>query len=171
MNRVFLSYSRNDELYVSYLKKILHDNDLEIITIENNVVSDNSIKEAINNAIKAADIFILVFSKNSMNSMYFNYELNYSIGYLNNLKSRTIIPIVLDDVKLPFDISSIRYINIDKTNIEKSMDRVLAEVNKSLGRHKAEIEKKIEIAENVERNLDEYLDEPLKDLKKERKWL
>lgn len=166
MGRVFISHSVRDQVYADKIKERLIENGHIVDNVSNGISAGDNITERLNDLLKAANIVVVLFSKDSISSKYVNYEYNFAHGYSYVRNNYNIVPVLIDDATIPISLQTKLYLKFDTKSVEKSVSTIVDEVNRTLGVQSATKDKKEEIAKKVESNIAEYLDEPLKDLKK-----
>lgn len=105
MTKVFISHSYQDRKFVNQLTSKLTDDGIKVWTDEKELAIGDNIAEKINDAIKKTDYFIVVLSKNSINSKWVNFEL--SATRLNEIskEQNIILPVLIEDCEIPFSLS------------------------------------------------------------------
>lgn len=81
-------------------------------------------EEQIKNEIQSASYFVVLLSDNFIGSHWGMQELGAAIA-----KGIKIIPILLSDTKIPFDITKYQYLDMRGNNIEKAMKQFLVTVS------------------------------------------
>jgi HJR/Mrr/RecB family endonuclease len=107
--KIFISYSYQDRDFVEWLKPILTGLGFEIWYNQQEINVCDNIKEKINEGIQSSSVVIFVLSSSSMNSDWVRYEMNSAL-FLNVVKKGiTILPIKIDNSKMPSDLSGYLY--------------------------------------------------------------
>jgi len=125
-NQVFISYSRKDVGLVNQLKSTLEDMGLETWIDREKIRPGDHWQDAITKALNESEIFLLVCSKDSLQSEWVRAEL---IAAQN--KNKTILPIIADDTPLPFGLSNLQALRIsgdpekDKDMLQRQLLRVV----------------------------------------------
>lgn len=104
MTKVFISFSYRDKKFVEKLSHQLQSDKIKVWTNEKEFVAGDNIAEKITDAISKTDYFIVVLSKNSVNSSWVNFEL--SATRLNEISKQQniILPVLIDDCEIPFSL-------------------------------------------------------------------
>ena len=99
--KVFISHSAEDNDFIEKLTEDLERRDLIIWVDRKELVSGDSLVDKISNGIIESDYFLVALSQHSVNSKWVQTELN--IALMNQLsdKGKIIIPLLLDDCKIP----------------------------------------------------------------------
>jgi len=103
---VFISYSTKDIDVVTHIKDMLANDYVSTFFAEHSVEPGDSLTKKIYAAIRATDLFLLLWSSNSEDSEWVQRELE-----LARSEEKLIVPIKLDESsELPGTISDIKYI-------------------------------------------------------------
>ena len=107
--KIFLSHSSKDNNFVEELAKKLSADGYSVWYDEWEIKVGDSIVQKINEGISESDFLIVVLSKNSVNSKWVKEELNVST--LKNIQSNGvfILPILLDNCKIPLFLTDKKY--------------------------------------------------------------
>lgn len=104
--RVFVSYSTNDFPTVEHVRRLLASHEVEVFIAEYSVSPGQPLDDNIIAAIKACDLFVLLWSRNSKASEWVPQEIGIARG-----NDKTILPIVLEDgLNLPAFIRDLKYL-------------------------------------------------------------
>lgn len=118
--KIFISYSYQDKDFVEWLKSNLSGLGLEFWHDQEEINIGDNIKEKVKEGIELSTAFILVLSSSSINSDWVKYEMNSAL-LLNAIKKGiTILPIKIDDSKVPSDLSGYLYADFS-SNREKGL--------------------------------------------------
>ena len=107
--KVFISFSYRDKDFVEWLKLNLAELGFDFWYDQQEINVGDSIKDKINEGIQSSIAFILVLSSSSMNSDWVKYERNSALLLNAVKKGITILPIKIDDSKIPSDLSGYLY--------------------------------------------------------------
>jgi len=114
MKKVFISHSSADKLFVRTLNDDLKSNGIDTWVDEEVMALGDNLDLQIRKGIKKADIFIIVLSDDSLNSLWVNNELNQYLTGITSSKKR-FIPVVYKECKnLPGFISNYLYSDLSK---------------------------------------------------------
>ncbi len=102
--RVFVSYSIDDAYFVNKLVADLNKRRLIVVRATDILFIGDNIINKIEESINEVDSVIIIFSENSINSNFIPKEIEYA-----NKQGKKIFPVVLDDTKIPINLSSIKY--------------------------------------------------------------
>lgn len=110
---VFISYNKLDKNIVKEVAIFLSAENISVWFDEWEILAGDSLTEGINNGLKWCTHFVIVWSKNTAKSNWVNRELSSTLSKTIIKKSPKIIPIVLDNTKLPDLLVDIKYIRYD----------------------------------------------------------
>lgn len=115
-NKVFISYSHADKTFVDWLINELGQHQVNLWYDNDEIKAGDSIKKKIEEGIEASSTIIIVFSKNSINSDWVQFEYNSAL-LLNSIKKGIkVITLVIDDVELPSNIAETYLFNFSNKN-------------------------------------------------------
>lgn len=119
--KVFISYSYQDKDFVEWLKLNLADLGLELWYDQQEINIGDSIKEKLNEGLQSNNAFILVLSSSSMHSDWVKYEMNSALLLKAVKKGITILPIKIDNSKVPSDLAGYLYADFS-SNREQGLE-------------------------------------------------
>ena len=118
--RAFLSYQQPYERYVGKLTESLRKEGTKVWISKDRIKPGDSWKKEIRAAMDDADTFIILLGKDlSQNTIY---EIK-----LAKEKGKRIIPVLLEDIQLPPDLSDIKYVDL-RWNKEEGLKTVVEAV-------------------------------------------
>ena len=130
--KVFVSYSTKDLADVEALKASLSGSPIEIFIAENSVKPSESLANEIKSAIKACDLFVVVWSNNAKNSDWVSQEVGQAVAL-----DKKILPIVLEGTMgLPGFMSDLKYLAAEGNRKE-----AIAQACELIGEHYERLEK------------------------------
>jgi len=104
--KVFISYSTNDFPIVEHVRRLLTSPEVEVFIAEYSINPSEPLDGKILAALKACDLFVLLWSRNSRASEWVPQEIGVARG-----NDKTILPIVLEDgLNLPAFIRDLKYL-------------------------------------------------------------
>lgn len=119
--KVFISYSYQDNDFVTWLQDKLKDLDIEFWYDQAEISLGESIKEKVNEGLNSCNAFILVLSHSSKDSDWVRYEMNSAL-LLNAIKKGiSVFPVKIDDSEVPSDLSGYLYADFSKDK-EKGLE-------------------------------------------------
>ncbi len=165
MARVFVSSSRDGSEIESLLIDGLKSQH-QIIRMNDELGSQW--KASIRGAFQRADVFVAILTKDFLSSKNSFEGLTYLISYIENNKQKLLIPVVVGEIELPFDLQQFVYIRIDPGDIA-SIEIAVESINKAIARHAGRIAATQEIEsdkkQKIESKAAEYVEEAIKELK------
>jgi hypothetical protein len=104
--KVFISYSTKDLHIAQWVKTSLALGSVEVFLAESSIPASARLNAEIEAAIRACDLFVLLWSRNSKASDYVPQEIGIARGC-----QKTIMPIVLEpSLAVPGFISELKYL-------------------------------------------------------------
>ena len=104
--KVFVSYSWKDRDQVNNIISELKANRYDVID-DDSIPIGSDFARTLGELISSADIVIVFYSENYSYSQFASNELSFAIA-----NHKTVIPIVVGDVLLPFYLQIIQYIKV-----------------------------------------------------------
>lgn len=105
----FLSHSSQDKGFVRRLAADLVANGVKVWIDEQRILVGDSIPEKIAQGLAESDFFLIVVSHNSVESPWVKKELNSALVHEIERRKVVVLPIKLDDVKMPDSINDKLY--------------------------------------------------------------
>jgi hypothetical protein len=100
----FISHSTTDKPFVRRLAADLVAHDVKVWLDEQQMMVGDSIPEKIAQGLAESDFFLLVVSQNSVDSQWVKKELNSALVHEIERRKVTVLPIRIDDAKVPDSI-------------------------------------------------------------------
>jgi len=107
----FISHSTKDKPFVRKLAADLVSNGVKVWLDEQRILVGDSIPEKIAQGLAESDFFLVVVSKNSVESAWVSKELNTALVQEIERRKVTVLPIKLDDSAMPSSIVDKLYAN------------------------------------------------------------
>ena len=127
--KVFISHAHQDKKFVNKLAEELKANNIDVWFDEFELKPGDNIIQMIENGIKECDYVIAVFSKSYSNSDWAKKELNaFAIKELSN-KTNNILPILIEDCKLPIFLSDRLYLDF-RNEFDKPFNKIIKFFNR-----------------------------------------
>ena len=112
--RIFISYAHSDSAFVEQLVVSLEQyRDLEI-KYDKRILAPGDSLFNIFDEIEQSDFFLVVISKNSTQSNWVKHELNTAFIRRIQVGNITIIPLIIEEAKIPAAISDTVYVDFQK---------------------------------------------------------
>ena len=121
--KIFLSYSHNDRDKARQIANELRKANLDIWFDEYEIKVGESLIEKIRQAMGKSNYVVMIISKDSVKSKWLNKELDIAIK-----ANKKILPILIDNVNLPEQVSSIKYADFNK-DYNKGLTDLLESLN------------------------------------------
>ena len=124
----FISHSTKDKPFVRKLAADLVSNGVRVWLDEQQILVGDSIPEKIAQGLAESDFFLLVVSKSSVESPWVKKELNNALVQEIERRKVTVLPIKLDEAKVPDSIGEKLYANFTGS-YEEGLRRLLESIN------------------------------------------
>jgi hypothetical protein len=105
----FISHSTKDKPFVRRLAADLVANDVRVWLDEQRILVGDSIPEKIAQGLAESDFFLMVVSHNSVDSAWVRKELNSALVHEIERRKVAVLPIKLDEAKMPDSINDKLY--------------------------------------------------------------
>ncbi len=112
--KVFLSYSHDDRDTAEKIAKDLLLNGIDVWFDKWEILpGDSLIQKIFEEGLSGANAFIILISKNSVESKWVKQELD--TAFIKRIEGITrIIPLIIGDAKIPIALSSLKWINLNE---------------------------------------------------------
>jgi TIR domain len=167
MSKIFISCSSKDFEYVEGLNKILEQNGHIIWRHDKSILVGKLWADEIHDALSDVDAIIAIFSEASSNSNWVDKELSIAYGYFKSRGKPLILPILLDDTKIPFDLHSIQCIRSSDRDPESIAGKILEALDVFKGKLKAEEDERRENKERVEATAAKFIEPTINQLERQ----
>jgi hypothetical protein len=162
MSKIYVSYTMRDEQFAQSLMNSLRAVGHEITIEGTRLTPGINWRLELNHGLKAAEVFIILISENTMHSQFPMVELGTARAYAETSGKMLILPIVLGNLTLPTIVQDIQVIFAS----DRSAGDLVADIDIAIsafeGRRAAQEEQQEEIAQAVQGNLAEFVDEAIK---------
>jgi len=179
--KVFISYSSNDKEFVLKLAADLKTAQVDIWLDQIEIKIGDTLINRISEGIQTSDYLIAVLSKNSIKSNWVQKELSLAMTKEINGKSIVVLPIIIDEVELPFFLRDKLYADFSTGNFiitAREFDKLIRTILQSQGfksetsSHNVELEyKSSKVGDNLIGNLINVKRDSLFILKLPKKYL
>lgn len=136
MSSIFISYSHNDEKFAKKLAKDLSKEGHSAWIDQEQIIVGDSLLQKIDKAIHSVDYVIVIISTNSINSIWVKKEIHLASARELRENRVVVLPILLDNVKIPSFLSDKFYLNFLKKdfyeeNFKKLIKRLEPKTNEN----------------------------------------
>jgi len=126
MSSIFISYSHKDKSFVKKLAADLRDNGHYIWIDNTEVLVGDSLIDKIRNGIDSVDFVAAIISSISLSSQWVKKELDLASNREIDEKRVVVLPILLNDVKLPGFLKGKYYADFrEEDNYQEGLDELL----------------------------------------------
>ena len=162
--RIFISHSYKDIELADRLSLLIEKQGHEIVKYDtvSYVDSNTALKNNIKKLLKESDAMILLYTENSTESNWVNFEFAAFAEYskLSN-NSKAIFPVIIGDIAAPSYLDSYRYIKASPKDIDSVALKILTFLSKFQGELIAKEEQANTVKERIERSSADYVQETL----------
>lgn len=166
MAKIYISYSRNDNIFASKIATSLKAYGHEILIDIDQLVIGKDWRLSLTSALKQADGVIVIISKDSEKSQYVMSEIGATRAYIESNKSKFLIPVIFGDVQIPLVVQDIQCLFAT----EETIPEVAEKINQALSSFISKTIVEQEILEKnilrVERNASIYVAKAMEELEK-----
>ncbi len=124
MGYVFISYVRNDAHFAELLASELRQKGVEIWIDRQEIQAGDNWAEAIDKAIAGASVYLMILSRNALNSAWMWRQADHMRNSWNN-----VIPLVLENFErnqLPDWLLRYQYIVVNQEHLQQTIEALLA---------------------------------------------
>lgn len=125
MTHIFISYSRSDKDFAQKLADTLTDGGVEVFLDVQGIEAGEKWSTAIQRALDAADVMLLIVSPASMESVNVEDEWQYFLD-----SKKPIIPLLWLPAKLHFQLNRMQYVNFNGVPFDAAIKGLFAELGK-----------------------------------------
>jgi HJR/Mrr/RecB family endonuclease len=129
--KVFISYSSKDKPFVKWLVEILNNAGISVWYDQEEVRVGDSIQKKIEEGLRASSFLIIVLSRSSLESKWVQYELNSALMYSAQKSGIKILPVLIESVQIPSDISSFRYVDFT-TDMQGAIAKLIRTIRQEI---------------------------------------
>lgn len=125
--KVFLSYDEGDKAVARRLAEALHDAGLDVWFDEWELYYDDSIILRTEEGVAASDVLLVLLSQKSVKSNWVQKELNLFLARELNDRAITLIPILIEDCKVPSVLAD--RLNLDlRKDFDNGLTRLISQL-------------------------------------------
>lgn len=126
-SQVFISYARADQTVARQIADSLRGAGLQVWFDEWALMPGDSIRERIEDALRATDLLLVLLSPSSVASQWVTQEWNSALS--RDLKARavTVIPAVIEDCQIPPLLAGRRYLDL-RTDLQGGVQQLIRQL-------------------------------------------
>jgi ligand-binding sensor domain-containing protein len=114
--QIFISYSHSDKKFVKKLTIDLRNAGVRVWVDEKKIKVGDSISQKVEEGIYSCDFFCLIISRHSAKSKWVDREYRTALSVqLSSRNTLIILPLLIQDVKLPFLLKDIKYADFSES--------------------------------------------------------
>ncbi|MFJ7484279.1 TIR domain-containing protein [Bacillus thuringiensis] len=161
MAEIQFTYDNIDKEIAISLAGSLRDNGHNVFLRNEDIQMGKLIFDQVISGFKSADFLVVILSEHSIKNKWVKHEVSTAIGYNIERKKPIIIPIVFDDVALPFEFNGLGMIVGTRGHIKETQSLLSFTISKLIGESQAIEEENKENAAKVEENAEIYIREAI----------
>ncbi|SRR6266542_4713357 len=124
--QIFISYARSDKNIAEQLTRFFEQQGYSVWIDYKMIKVGSDWQSELENALRKADVFVIVLSDEAVRSNWINAEIGYALG-----QKKLIIPILVEeDVRLPLSLSQIQYLDARKLKPTEIGEKVALSIEK-----------------------------------------
>lgn len=174
MAKIYISYQRDDQEFVSGLAKRLKDAGHTLAYDYAELSPGVDWRKALDMGLKTSDIFIVVFSQNANKSQYVLAEVGAARAYALESNRMLLLPLVVDEMPLPLTIQDILAIVRPDRNLDVIVPEIERAISSFIGRRAAIEAAATTASEKIQVNVADYIRVAIASLERSEKrdrWL
>jgi hypothetical protein len=166
MANIFFSYSVEDQPLVQYLAESLQKHGHSSLFAGTMLKPGDLWRETLSDTLRTSDVFIVIVSKNSINSRWLMTETGAALGYFRERSKPIIIPIIFDKVEIPDPLKEIQVLYASGDKLDDVVQKLLTVLDNFIGQMQAKDDIRKETYDRVEKNSAIYIQKSLDELRK-----
>ncbi len=128
--KVFISFSYKNKEFATKLKRQLEKNDIDVWIHSESLSVGEDITKSIKKALSEIDYFIIILSKDSVQSDWVNFELSATLVNETQLERNIVVPVLYEDCEIPNSIRDRFYVDFSKVPFEKAFEKLISDLKK-----------------------------------------
>jgi hypothetical protein len=130
--RVFISYSRKDELFANQLEEALVQQGIGVWIDKNEVLVGDSLISKITEGISGSQFVCAIISSNSINSRWVQEELNLAMTRQIKSGEVMVLPLLLEpELELPSFLEEKLHIDFSRLDFQKGIEALMKRLKKN----------------------------------------
>jgi hypothetical protein len=130
--KIFISYSHKDNVFSEKLYTDLEKIGHKIWYDKKNLLLNDSIMYKVVDGIKQTDYYLVIISKNSINSVWVQNELDLAFTLFMEKKICGVIPVIIDDANPPAFLYTRLFVNFSKVTYEDGLSEIIRTLNSNI---------------------------------------
>lgn len=167
MAKILFSYTIKDIELVKDLELRLENDGYTVIKLHEEPMMGRTINERILTALKETDVFIPIITKDTSQNVLL--EASQAIGYGQEKKRLSIIPIVFDGVEIPNLLATVQVLKASSEDLDDTANKISHYISHYLGESQAIEEEKKETIARLTENSETYIRESISRLEAKEK--
>lgn len=164
MATVYISYNQRDRDFVvsvgERLRALGHTLTLDVEAL----AAGQDWRGALTEGLKNSEVFIVFLSRNSLESQFVLSEIGAARAYAAESNRMLMIPVVIDDITIPPVIQDLFAVVVPDRNLDEIIEKISSAISAFIGRRVAKEEQAAAVAQRIETNAAEYIEEAIRTL-------
>jgi len=166
MATVYISYNQRDRDFVAEVAERLKSQG-HLLTLDVEALSPGQDwRRALTDGLKNSEVFVVFLSQNSLTSQFVLSEIGAARAYAAESDRMLMIPVIIDQIQIPPVIQDLHAIFVPDRNIDQIVERISTAISAFIGRRAAKEEQAAAVAEKIEANSAEYIEEAIQSLER-----
>lgn len=131
---VFVSYAHEDRSIAAELCRELKGIGVETWRDESHLLPGGSMPIGISNALDRSVAFVVLLSRHIQESGWIELELNAALGIRAETPSYPVIPLRIDDSRVPALLKGLHYLSLQQSSVSEAASRIKSAVHEAVSR-------------------------------------
>ncbi|UYY86944.1 toll/interleukin-1 receptor domain-containing protein [Alcaligenes sp. SMD-FA] len=157
MAKIYISYQRTDQMFVTQLAQRLKAAGHSLTYDIDTLAPGTDWRTTLDQGLKTSEIFVVVISESTSKSQYVLAEVGAARAYAADSGRMLIVPVIIDDSPLPLSLQDIQAIIQPDKNIDEISQKIEVAVSTFIGRRAAIEVKASAVAQQLQKNAASYI--------------
>jgi hypothetical protein len=166
MANLYISYNQRDREFVASIAERLKGQGHQLTLDVEALSPGQDWRRALTDGLKSSEVFIVFLSQNSLDSQFVLSEIGAARAYAAESDRMLMIPVIIDEIQIPAVIQDLHVIVVPNRDIEQIVERISTAISAFIGRRAAKEEQAEAVAQRIEANAAEYIEEAIRSLEK-----
>ena len=166
MASVYISYNQRDRAVVTAVAEQLKAQGHQLSFDVDTILPGQDWRHTLTQGLKNSEIFIVFLSQNSLESQFVLSEIGAARAYAAESDRMLMIPVIIDEIQIPAVIQDLHTIVVPDRDINQIVERISTAISAFIGRRVAKEEQEEAVAQRIEVNAAEYIEEAIRSLEK-----
>lgn len=166
MASVYISYNQRDREFVATVAERLKVQGHQLTLDVEALAAGQDWRRTLTDGLKNSEVFVVFLSQNSLDSQFVLSEIGAARAYAAESDRMLMIPVVIDDIRIPAVIQDLHAVVVPDRNIDQIVEGISTAISAFIGRRAAKEEQAEAVAQRIEANAAEYIEEAIRSLEK-----